>query len=137
MACPSFGCFAAAKRQKLSEERQSEHAKIDGSVFGGSGYAEFGKKLSNRAYEEDIGRAVRALSSSYNAYYGELPRTQGGGVLTRINTLSYMISSAMTVEEGALYALAAGYSFDEALALSRDSVKLQEAIAYRMAIYNL
>lgn len=123
-------------RKTLAETRRNDYAKIDAGSFGGSGYAEFGKRLADATYESDLSRAVNALSASYSDYYDDLPRNQASGKLTRVNTLSYMISNSMTVEEGTLYALASGLSFEESIALARDAVRLQESIDYRLFTYN-
>ena len=124
------------KQTSLAEKKRNEHAAIDESAFGGTGYAAFGKRTASDAYDVGIARALDALSSSYSSYYDTLPRNQSAGKNTRINTLSYMVSNGMTVETGTLYALSAGLSFEEALAMARDSVRLQEAIHYRFSAHN-
>ena len=95
---------------------------------GKSGYGAYIANRQKQSYQASMREAAEALLSAYDDFYEDRTDKKNGTTTTRLNAVTYIASHGLSEQEGILYALAAGLSYEEAVNMARGAAMLGELI---------
>ena len=120
----------SGEARDVAEKAQSEagRAYFDGrarairGAYGRSGYGLYVANQREKSYRAALEEAAEALAEAYGDFYekGE----DDASLSARMNVINYMTTNRLNERESILYALAAGFSYDEAVETARGAAVL-------------